>query len=246
MQEDKELDNKEVEPQSHPEDVFVLLHQLQIHPPGGEPEEQPELYSQDFHNSLIQLFTDLRHHDNMLVPNPPSLADLASILVQSEAQPVRIHYSHTMPEHAPELIGEGKWQPSTETSNQPEGAKPRKRRGVAYERQRAGGEQGREPDIRASREGLAPTYEVVNTLKHAAEKTGIPLDEILTTRDIQDEWNVNRHRIHEWTRRGPHGEPHLSPLPVRLKAAGGGQLLFRREDVESKISNPPKPGRPWK
>jgi hypothetical protein len=124
--------------------------------------------------------------------------------------------------------------------------KPRKRRGVVYERQRAGGEQGREPDIRTPREGSAPTYEVVNTLKHAAEKTGIPLDEILTTRDIQDEWNVNRHRIHEWTRRGPHGEPHLSPLPVRLKAAGGGQLLFRREDVESKISNPPKPGRPWK
>jgi hypothetical protein len=173
--------------------------------------------------------------------------------------PVRNHYFHAperLQEHKADLDDqarnpliprEGNGERVVAMQRIAETEKSRKRRGVVYEGQRAGGEQGRKPDIRASREGLAPTYEVVNTLKQAAEKTGIPLDEILTTRDIQDEWNINRVRIHEWTRRGPHGEPHLTPLPVRLRGgSGGGQLLFRRGDIESKVANPPKPGRPWK
>jgi hypothetical protein len=89
-------------------------------------------------------------------------------------------------------------------------------------------------------------YEVVPTLRQAAEKTGVPVEEIMTIRDIQSEFGVNRTHIHDWSRRGRHGQPHLTPLPVRLKGAGGGQLLFLREEVEKKVPNPPKTGRPPK
>jgi hypothetical protein len=88
------------------------------------------------------------------------------------------------------------------------------------------------------------SFEVVATLRQAAEQTGVPLEEIMTTRDIQAEWNVNRLRVLRWTWSGQHGEPHLTPLPVRLKGGRGGQLLFRRSDVERTVADPPKGGRP--
>jgi transcriptional regulator with XRE-family HTH domain len=88
-------------------------------------------------------------------------------------------------------------------------------------------------------------YEVVPTLSQAAEKTGVPPEEIVTTRDIQTEWNVNKGRVNRWTQGGPYGQPHLTPLPVRLgRERGGSQLLFRRSDVERLVADPPKGGRP--
>jgi transcriptional regulator with XRE-family HTH domain len=89
-------------------------------------------------------------------------------------------------------------------------------------------------------------YELVATLSQAAEKTGVPLEEIMTTRDIQAEWNVSRLRVLRWTWSGPHGQPHLMPLLVRLKGGKAGQLLFRRSDVEGIVTEPPKGGRPSK
>jgi transcriptional regulator with XRE-family HTH domain len=65
-------------------------------------------------------FTDMGHHDIMSAPKPSLLTDLTSILVQSEAKPLRIHYTHAMPEHAPDLVDEGKWQ----LSNKPEQRSP--------------------------------------------------------------------------------------------------------------------------
>jgi hypothetical protein len=95
------------------------------------------------------------------------------------------------------------------------------------------------------------SFEVVSTLRQAAEKTGIERDEILTTREIEAEYNINKKLVHEYTKRGRQGRPHLTPLPVRLKGSGlgGGQLLFRREDIERLVANPPssyKGGRPRK
>jgi hypothetical protein len=106
----------------------------------------------------------------------------------------------------------------------------------------------RRRDRPARRQAEMPVYEVVPTLRQAAEKTGVPLEEIMTIRDIQDEWDVNRLRILRWTWSGPHEQPHLTPLPVRLKGSGkgGGQLLFRRSDVERIVTDPPKGGRPPK
>jgi transcriptional regulator with XRE-family HTH domain len=99
----------------------------------------------------------------------------------------------------------------------------------------------------ARNEAEIPVYEVVPTLRRAAEKTGVPLDEIMTSRDIQTEWNVNKGRVNRWTQGGPHGQPHLTPLPVRLgRERGGSQLLFRRSDVERLVADPPKGGRPQK
>jgi hypothetical protein len=85
-------------------------------------------------------------------------------------------------------------------------------------------------------------YEVVTTLRQAEEKTGVPQDEILMTRDIEAEYHINKKLVHEYTRRGREGRPHLTPLSVRLAGGGGGQLLFRREDIERLVANPPKPG----
>jgi transcriptional regulator with XRE-family HTH domain len=90
----------------------------------------------------------------------------------------------------------------------------------------------------------AQPFQVVATLRQAVEKTGLPLNEIVTTRDILAEYGVNRSRIHRWTQTGHHGQPHLTPLSVRLEGAKGGQLLFRRSDVERLLANPPKGGRP--
>jgi ribosomal protein S6--L-glutamate ligase len=56
--------------------------------------------------------------------DPERGADSKAKKTTQEAQPVRIHYAHTMPEHAPELTGEGKWHQV-----------PKK--GVAYERPRS-------------------------------------------------------------------------------------------------------------
>jgi transcriptional regulator with XRE-family HTH domain len=108
-------------------------------------------------------------------------------------------------------------------------------------------ESGGAPEIRSRAQGSAPSYEVVTTLEEAAEKSGVPYDEILTTGDIEAEYHINRKLVHEYTRRGRGGQPHLTPLSVRLGGGGGSpQLLFRRGDVESKVANPPMTGRPPK
>jgi hypothetical protein len=124
---------------------------------------------------------------------------------------------------------------------------PKRRRGYAPQVASTGeGDTRARPEARRARQqDLAQSYEVVTTLRQAAEKTGVPVEELMTVRDITAEWGVGRTRIHDWSRRGHHGQPHLTPLPVRLKGAGGGQLLFLREEVERKMANPPKPGRPW-
>jgi hypothetical protein len=141
--------------------------------------------------------------------------------------PFPIPYSHTsVPDHAPRLVGEGKFQQV-----------PKK--GVVYEE----GQPSKKGTPEAS---AAKTYEVVATLRQAADKTGIERDEILTTRDIEDEYNINKKLVHEYTRRGREGRPHLTPLSVRLSGGRGGQLLFRREDIEKLVANPPKPGPPKK
>jgi hypothetical protein len=93
---------------------------------------------------------------------------------------------------------------------------------------------------------IPEAYVVVPTLTEAAKMTGIPPDEIVTIRDIRARWNLNRSRIHEWKSTGPQGQPRLTELPVRLKGAGSGQLLFWAGDIERLVANPPKPGRPWK
>jgi hypothetical protein len=90
-------------------------------------------------------------------------------------------------------------------------------------------------------------YEVVATLKEAAEKIGVPPEALMTPRDITTEFHLTRSRIQEWRRSGPHGQPHLTPLPVRIAGARGStQLLFLRENVERVVADPPKPGPPRK
>jgi hypothetical protein len=95
---------------------------------------------------------------------------------------------------------------------------------------------------------IPEAYVVVETLEQAAEQTGFPPDEIVTVQDIRARWNLNKSRIQEWKNTGPQGQPRLTPLDVRLKRSGGGAalLLFRAEDIERLVANPPKPGRPWK
>ena len=88
--------------------------------------------------------------------------------------------------------------------------------------------------------------ETVSTLAEASGRCGVPVDKIMTTRDIEIEFNKNRKVVHEWTRSGPHGEPHLTPLPVRLEGSRNGRLLFSRHDVEELAAHPPKQGRPRK
>jgi transcriptional regulator with XRE-family HTH domain len=70
----------------------------------------------------------------------------------------------------------------TETLGQEE---PQAGSGIIYERSQT-------PKTGTPEAGAAQAYEVVPTLRQAAEKTGIPLEEIMTTRDIQAEWNINR------------------------------------------------------
>jgi hypothetical protein len=94
-----------------------------------------------------------------------------------------------------------------------------------------------------TKKGSDKPYEVVDTLRDAAKRTGLAHDEILTTREIEAEYHINKKLIHEYTQRGRRGRPHLTPLDIRLAGGGGGQLLFRREDIESLVANPPKPGR---
>jgi hypothetical protein len=81
------------------------------------------------------------------------LLGFASNMANTPEKPV--HYPHTMPEHGTHIVDEGKWQPSKE----PEVAKPRKRRGVVYERQRAGDE-----GKKVQPERLVTVREVVDTL----------------------------------------------------------------------------------
>jgi hypothetical protein len=90
-------------------------------------------------------------------------------------------------------------------------------------------------------------YAVVATLEEAAEKIGVPPEAIMTPRDITTEFHLTRSRINEWRRSGPHGQPHITPLPVRLSGdRGAPQLLFLREAVERVVADPPKPGPPRK
>jgi hypothetical protein len=109
-------------------------------------------------------------------------------------------------------------------------------------------EKGIMPEMRPQAQGSAQPYEVVASLEEAAEKSGVPVGEIVTTKDIEAEYNINKKLVHEWTRRGPRGQPHLTPIPVRLRGERGGnpQRLFRREDVARKVADPPKPGPPRK
>jgi hypothetical protein len=147
----------------------------------------------------------------------------------SETKQRPTHYPHTsVPDHASRIVDEGKFQQL-----------PKK--GIIYKGDQTG-------KIGTPERGTAKTYDTVATLRQAAEKTGIERDEILTTREIEAEYNINKKLIHEYTRRGRQGRPHLTPLPVRLKGSGlgGGQLLFRREDIERLMANPPKPGPPRK
>jgi hypothetical protein len=65
------------------------------------------------------------------------------------------YYPHTMPDHGGEIVDEGKWHPSKE----PEVTKPTKRRGVVYDRQRAGDE-----GKKVQPERLVTVREVVDTL----------------------------------------------------------------------------------
>ena len=98
-----------------------------------------------------------------------------------------------------------------------------------------------------AKRGTVKSYEVVATLRDAAERTGVAEDEILTTRDIEAEYHINKMLVHDYTRRGRQGRPHLTPLDVRLARGGGSsQLLFRRGDIERIVANPPKTGRPPK
>jgi DNA-binding transcriptional ArsR family regulator len=92
------------------------------------------------------------------------------------------------------------------------------------------------------------SYEVVATLRDAAERAGVADGEILTTSEIEAEYSINRKLVHEYTKRGRRGRPHLTPLSVRLGGERGGsaQLLFRRGDIERIVANPPKTGRPRK
>jgi transcriptional regulator with XRE-family HTH domain len=91
------------------------------------------------------------------------------------------------------------------------------------------------------------SYEVVATLKDAAERAGVSHDEIVTTSEIEAEYHINKKLVHEYTKRGRRGRPHLTPLDVRLARGGGSsQLLFRRGDIERIVADPPKTGRPPK
>jgi transcriptional regulator with XRE-family HTH domain len=91
------------------------------------------------------------------------------------------------------------------------------------------------------------SYEVVATLRDAAERTGVADDDILTTSEIEADYHINKKLVHEYTKRGRKGQPHLTPLGVRLARGGGSsQLLFRREDIERIVTDPPKTGRPPK
>jgi hypothetical protein len=94
---------------------------------------------------------------------------------------------------------------------------------------------------------VPPEYQVVTSLNQAAALIGVPPEEIVTMPDIRREWDVKRSRVQDWIRQGPQGQPHLTPLDVRLKGYHGSQqLLFRRGDVQRLAENPPKPGRPRK
>jgi transcriptional regulator with XRE-family HTH domain len=108
-------------------------------------------------------------------------------------------------------------------------------------------ERDRTPQIRTPEQGSAQAYEVVATLSQAAQLIGVAPEELMTLQDIKAEWNIDPGRIHEWTRRGRQGQPHLTPLPVRLRGErGSNQRLFRREDVARVVAAPPKPGAPRK
>lgn len=214
--------------------------------------------------SRLRLISPLRdltkslQHDVNMVLNLVKGAD--SALVDLKENPLPNQYPHTsVPDHARWLVDQEK--PTlpkkgvvfdiehakllVEALENPDHALRQaaeqlvQRFGVIAEKAKSGSTAG---ELR-----VPETYEVVATLQEAAEKTGIPIEEIVTTKGIKSDYGVNRSRIQEWKRSGPHGQPHLTELSIRLKGKGGSdQLLFWRKDVESVVANPPKPGRPWK
>jgi transcriptional regulator with XRE-family HTH domain len=140
-------------------------------------------------------------------------------------------------------------QEAIETGEKP-GSLLRARRNKYIPQETSPGEiynRGNISEIRIQTQGATQSYEVVTSLQEAAEKSGVPIEELMTIPDIEAEWNINRGRLHGWTRRGIEGQPHLPPLPVRLSGRmGSSKLLFLRRDVEWSIANPPKGGRPPK
>jgi hypothetical protein len=70
------------------------------------------------------------------VQSPVSYSGFAAIIAYTSEKPA--YYPHTLPDHGSEIVNEGMWQPSEEQ----EVAKPKKRYGVVYERQRISEEQG--------------------------------------------------------------------------------------------------------
>jgi transcriptional regulator with XRE-family HTH domain len=68
------------------------------------------------------------------VRNPSNITDIPQNIVISESESLRIHYSHTMPEHGTRIVGEGKWQPSDKPEQSPQAPAPGS--GVIYDRGR--------------------------------------------------------------------------------------------------------------
>src|SRR3989338_3035842 len=85
---------------------------------------------------------------------------------------------------------------------------------------------------------------LVDTLEEAASNYGLSTSDLLTVRDVAEQYHLSSSTIRRWSISGPEGQPYLPALQVRLKHSGseGGELLFRKEDVESLKANPPKMG----
>lgn len=76
----------------------------------------------------------------------------------------------------------------------------------------------------------------VNTIEEAAASIlHLSMDEIMTAEDIQEHYGFNARTVKRWANIGMDGPPYFSAIPVRLKKPepGGGQLLFRKSDVEA-------------
>jgi transcriptional regulator with XRE-family HTH domain len=169
-------------------------------------------------------------------PSPESFTDTDdSGIIPPPMPPKEVEPVDHLTEHISELQTQAKL--GSETKQRPI---PYPHENVVFHVAQLQAENLRKP--RAKKRGEKP-YEVVGTLRQAAAKTGVPEDEIVTTRDIEAEHHINKKLVQEYTQRGRRGRPHLTPLDVRLAGAGGGQLLFRRGDIERLVANPPKPGR---
>jgi transcriptional regulator with XRE-family HTH domain/predicted DNA-binding transcriptional regulator AlpA len=186
--------------------------------------------------------------------SPSTILDFPLTIVEHIPKPLPEAYPHTsVPDHAPKLVREGR---RFQTPKQ----------GIVFDRSDAklffealgnpdhalspAAEQAmRVFTVAAQRAGVITSdsstqeftvrniYEVVPTLRQAAEKIGVPVEEIMTIRDIQAEWDVSRGRIQQLMRRKTQSSPHLTPLSVRLQSFGG-LLLYRRSEVERTFADP--------